>query len=1141
MYNLDTNTKNQINDFLSPFFSEKVIKQIIKNKRIKFSKASTKKEFIKKVKTSIIRIKKQQENIKRKERISKKLFKNKGDIKEKNTLVKTDNKPVFISEKSTKFKFLTKFLYTFDNVKDLKGLFDAIVQIMEKTEKEEEGTPTAFIFYYKNIETGKIRAITITTEKFYNPLDLDESFKDFKKALDDIEKGRVVGSDGILVKENTLILNTFGALRVNIIGKGKSDKMLFKTEKIESNGFCGYEVLKKCGIYYDDNKKKLQDFNIFKNIIREENKKGRRIHIISNSFRLKCDKITIMKEEGTIKKSIIDNRGNTNNIICTKLKDKHIYIDYLNKYKEDEKEQLERINNENELNEEDKYIIYDDINQHYDIIKDNKIELEEDIYLTASNKVIKNDLVIFTPQQIKNNQIEEPKNIKFEYLFFDYETIIDFNYNNCMREYSLSILHLNKNELAELNEADKENNIEKVNEIRKNKCVTFLGYDCSEQFIKWVNNNQDNKLYMLIGFNNSNYDNFILLDALLKENINNINIENGVSNIFYNNNSLLNFTFNGRHNFFDIRKHLTGRLKDCCKSFKINVCSKLDFDHNKAQKLHEENKLNEFINNNEELKKYNEFDVLATSILFYRYQESLINIDITKKYGDNLFEHKTIGNIIYNVFQDNKQNKNIELPELNINQYQDLQKYKIAGRVEMFNGVQKVNERLVSTDVCSLYPYVMSVLNVYYPCGEIKETNKYIKDKIGFYYCDIDQSNLKNNNLPNIYAFKSETENDWGTQEILKDYLISNVMIDLLLKHNCKVDIKKGFYFTKKIKSCDLFGFLLDLMKEKNKQDDFKNNNDGKYNSALRETLKLLMNSLSGKVIEGLHTETITEVDNIFEYEKIKKKAVKMNTINLINNKIFVSYEVEPEKILKKQRPIYLGVLIYDYAKKYMFENSYSKIGLNKLLYTDTDATKFRYSDFLKWKEEINKNNIIVPHWEEVEKVDERYKTHKIYEDNSKVFGSFEDELKEIESTTNEYYFYCLQKKSWLYGCENPINKKYKEKFRFKGLNPNSQLINKNNDIITTLTTKKETKYIINIKEKDIYNYYENNKNNSLENNAKDFFEEVYKNKNALILCSSFRRIVKNSLHNVDIEDEERFNKKINRIQANIILKEIKI
>ena len=54
--------------------------------------------------------------------------------------------------------------------------------------------------------------------------------------------------------------------------------------------------------------------------------------------------------------------------------------------------------------------------------------------------------------------------------------------------------------------------------------------------------------------------------------------------------------------------------------------------------------------------------------------------------------------------------------------------FEVAGRVQMFNGVKKVLERLVSTDVCSLYPYVMAVHNCYYPCGKIVNTDVYRGD-----------------------------------------------------------------------------------------------------------------------------------------------------------------------------------------------------------------------------------------------------------------------------------------------------------------------------------------------------------------------------------------------------------------------------
>ena len=65
-----------------------------------------------------------------------------------------------------------------------------------------------------------------------------------------------------------------------------------------------------------------------------------------------------------------------------------------------------------------------------------------------------------------------------------------------------------------------------------------------------------------------------------------------------------------------------------------------------------------------------------------------------------------------------------------------------------------------------------------------------------------------------------------------------------------------------------MFDFLLDFMKAKNEQDTLNKVKDDAYNPALRETLKLLMNSLSGKVIEGLHTEKTVDVNSVAEYEK---------------------------------------------------------------------------------------------------------------------------------------------------------------------------------------------------------------------------------------------------------------------------------
>ena len=969
-----------------------------------------------------------------------------------------------------------------------------------------------------------------------------QNYNLFMRAFNDIigkgEGASIFGSDAMGVGQEVL-LNRFDLSQYVGDGEGSSDKMLFKVEGLEQTivkrkekyikqGDCGKICLSK--IITDEKMLKeldiklISEFNNIEGIKQNIEKWGLKVDIISNSFLLKKPLNAIFKS-GQKKDFLIGDKDKKKERLYTTTNlniKSDIEVVYFNKV-------------ENPI----ATIIYDEFNKHFDIIKDNKIELADDVYISLTGDIIKNSKIVFTPYQFAINSGNKKKeNIKSKFVFFDYETVIDFTKNSCMREYSLSILVLDNEQLEKLNDADKCNDINEVSKIRKECCITFLGFDCSTNFIKWIKENEKETIFTFVGFNNANFDNFIFLDALLRFNDGKTNVF--VNEIFYNGSQLLNFKVSSRHSTFDIHKHLMGSLSANCKSFKINCCSKKSFDHHKAQQLHEDGLLIDFITDNDELKEYNEFDVLATAVLFCKYRKALNDIDATKPYASDLHNVKTIGSLIYKVFESSKVKKEYDLPKMDFKQYSDLQKCKIAGRVELFNGIQKVEERLVSTDVCSLYPYVMSVAPVYYPCGELVNTQEYMGDDVlGFYYCDIDQSNLKAMNLPKIYARKTEIENDWGYDGVLENYLVSNVIIGLLKKFNCGVVIKNGFYFTEKKKSCDMFDFLLDFMKEKNEQDTLNKNKDELYNPALRETLKLLMNSLSGKVIEGLHTEKTVDVNTIAEYEKIKQKCKSINFINAIGKKIFMTYEVDAESICKKsQRPIYLGVYIYDYAKRYMYENSYSKVGLDELLYTDTDASKFRYSKFLQWKQWIDNENIQVPHWKEVELVDERYKNHKIYDEHSKVFGSFEDELSGMVG--DKYVFYCVQKKSWCYSVDG------KAKFRFKGLNGSALLLSLREDFIVEKTIKHfdgEIERCLKIesnREKDVYNFANNNKHLSIENgNEEKFFEKIYKDKEAYVLCMSFRKIVKNSLRNVDLGQNDRYNHYMNHIQVNYMMKHI--
>jgi len=1048
--------------------------------------------------------------------------------------------PRFVSQTLLdRIRFFTKYDFNYDNVNSTRQFYKAIKDALTRFT-----TATSISIHIRNRETGnKVRSISLTTN------DLN-SYNDFMTALNRITSGNFAGSDAVDLNEDEIIWDHFALSAAVVAGAGSSDKMMFNVVGIEEtttenkkgkqvgNKDCAKQCLlhlvkkgiRKVGDFRINPREEIENTKAAKfaridDLIDYIKNNNLNINVVYNSFLLKRPHNEIVAS-GSMERIMIEDskrKGLERLYICSKLAMKDIGVVYAHC-------ETPCIGT----------IIYDEYNQHYDVI-DGDVSLSDGIYISANCQIIKGNKVIFTPRQVNINS-KVTKEVKLRYLVFDYETVIDFTKSSCMREYSLSVLNLSNDQLEELTRADEENNLDTVKNIREKFCITFLGYDCSIQFIKWILEHQMDTAFVFVGFNNANFDNFILLDALLRYNEG----EFSVSDIFYNGSQLLNFYMCGRHNTFDIHKHLVGSLKSLCESFKINCCAKKSFDHNKAQQLHLDGKLIDFITDNDELKEYNEYDVLATAVLFCKYRKALSQIEATTPYASELHNIKTIGSLIYKVFEKSKLDKKFNLPKLTFDEYTDLQNSKIAGRVELFNGIQKIEERMASGDVCSLYPYTMSVAPVYYPCGDKVNTDTYMgDDTIGFYYCDIDQSNLRANNLPKIYAKKSKIENHWGHEEVLNNYLISNVMIRLLRKFGAKVVIRNGFYFTDKMKSCEMFDFILDLMKAKNEQDTKKKVKDPSYNPALRETEKLLMNSLSGKVIEGLHTEKTTDICSLAEYEKIKEKAKSINFINCIGSKIFMTYEVDAEEIINKQRPIYLGVLIYDYAKSYMYEYSYSKVGLKELVYTDTDASKMRYTAFIEWQKWINENNIQVPHWEEVELVDERYKNHKIYDPKSKVFGSFEDELEEMVGSN--YKFYCLEKKSWCYDVDGD------SKYRFKGLNGSALLLTMNEPFIETKTinhraTADEEAYteikhrIKDDTELEVYNYAQNNKHLSIESgNEVNFFEKIYTTGEAYVLCNSFRKIVKNSAHNVELGDEKRYNDLMNKIQVNYNIKHLSI
>ena len=417
---------------------------------------------------------------------------------------------------------------------------------------------------------------------------------------------------------------------------------------------------------------------------------------------------------------------------------------------------------------------------------------------------------------------------------------------------------------------------------------------------------------------------------------------------------------------------------------------------------------------------------------------------------------------------------------------------------------------------------------------------------IGFFWVKVDQSNLFKKNLPLIYPHKTKIRNDWKEPKLEKVF-ISSVIIDGLLKNGCDVEfLEDGIYFDDVKKNYEIFGFLLDFMKGKNEQDLLKGTE--KYNSALRETLKLLMNAISGKIIEGLHYDKIKLV-NFYDFNKIKEsdKTEKINTIDIKGNKIFMSYSLKEKELIKKQRPVYLGALVYDYAKMYMWNHIYSRVGLDKLVYTDTDAGKCRKTDGEVWIEEYaGKKEMMELVWNNVLEFDDRYGNHKLYEKGSKVFGSFENELSE-----NNELSYITMKKCYL--IKNPDGTL--DAFHFKGVSKTDIYLKGDEPFLHELITKHKDgtetiKKIINsqLEARDFYNKYSDERKlvncvgkNMYDVKGEQLFKDLHQKGYAYVLTFNFRKSFKNTMQNVGVDDNHKFNKYNSNLKMVFQIKKLKL
>lgn len=112
---------------------------------------------------------------------------------------------------------------------------------------------------------------------------------------------------------------------------------------------------------------------------------------------------------------------------------------------------------------------------------------------------------------------------------------------------------------------------------------------------------------------------------------------------------------------------------------------------------------------------------------------------------------------------------------------------------------------------------------------------------------------------------------------------------------------------------------------------------------------KLFLNSLSGKTIESLHLTNTIFTTSEAELLYYKKVDPDLKVISESQNYCIIRLSKDKISEIRKSKPIYIGCLIYSYARKHMYDSILRDFDV---IYQDTDSAFLEESEYLRFVEE---------------------------------------------------------------------------------------------------------------------------------------------------------------------------------------------
>jgi len=739
------------------------------------------------------------------------------------------------------------------------------------------------------------------------------------------------------------------------------------------------------------------------------------------------------------------------------------HINKLEKSYHNLRKQFKLVSN-TEITIEQAYTVIKELNMDIQIID---YQTDDDLDENIKYIVYKNSHFYVLTSFQKNKINNKPKQIHRGLLTFDFETRKTEEYNLVKR--TGQKLFILKDTICCVYYRNYRNT-----DCENLTLITNDTKSSARQFIDWLNTQSNNgKKYNIIAHNGGRFDFYFFIASLTEEEL----LE---SQIQLRGTTIISISYKG-HIFKDSYCFLTDSLKNLSKSFKIDDSKITSFNIRGLELTSEqlcfyrhELKFNEFLelqHSDKEFwdlyEKYCLYDCISLFQIWDKFNKCVnglieqINPYLLRKCP--LMAASTIGSHSKKIIVElNKIQGRVAKEKQGIDYFtgvsyvkegrkwitvHDMEKYNFLckfkrGGISHCNQMGKHNGGITGVDIASQYP--ASLIYSRIPTGNSKFVEEYDESYHGFYLikdCVFNSYKLK----PVALAIKDQSLN-WASNEMEELYVDSYMLRYLMENYGLtSFTVIKGLVSNFDIDSSEIFGRYINVFyNEKKNQDTYKSTGNPLYNEALRQTIKLYLNSLTGKLVEDPSRHFSLSFDTESNTKLCGKGVTKTYNDEKINDWIVC------------------GIMVYSYSKRLLFE--YIKClpdNSNSVIHIETDGIYFNTKHLSEFTENLNNYSGTYPC----------------------KFGDDLGNLK-IEKTTHNQVAYFLGKKFYCITMNDdyndiPRDDKDKNIYRIKGfpqrtINPdgsNKYLVDvslykecyNGKDITRTFTTLKKTLYDANL------------------------------------------------------------------------------